>query len=239
MAPAFGVAGDFDVEIARAHIEDTLGRARSPADEQPPPSAAPRIGIAKHVVALSSQSVGRQVRVVTSFLLPRTLWSDRATALLVRELAEQAASGVRSQLGVSYGIHAVLTKLCGVEMLAIVGNVDPDHVEAGVEELRGGLLALRDPVRLAAMLPLAQRAVVGELLGESGDSGSVASHLAYLAAHDLPIDAFRAAARRVATMTPASVAPLLAAALDPRNQVTICEGPATSATACKQLDLRQ
>ncbi len=224
------VAGGFDSAAMHKVIAELFGPwARRAAPTRPPiPEPRPAAGPSWMGVRIPSAS---QVKLYVS-VTGRSTAADRAARRVLAEMLNDRLRIVREGMGASYGVHAGYDDGVAGTVLNISTGLDPvrapEAATAVMKELEALRLGAGDQ---ATAFARARRRVLGEMLATSRDARTVANVLESLVRNQLPLDELSGQTAAVANLTPAAVAAVAAADLDPSRMVVSVDGPAAPVKA--------
>jgi zinc protease len=128
-------------------------------------------------------------------------------------------------MGASYGVTVQYAGGAGGGVLHVVSALDPVRAPRAAAAVLRELKSLRaDAATMAEDFARARRRTVGELLASSTDATTVAGELEWMVGHDASVEQLRGFAAEVARLTPAEVARVAAADLDPARMVVSVDG---------------
>ena len=150
---------------------------------------------------------------------------DRAARMVLTEMIEDRLRLVREGMGASYGVTVGYDHLRGGLALDIETALDPRRAPAAVKAVLDELAALHGGrADLAADFARARRRVFARTLASRTDATSVAQDLMWMVANQLSVGELNGLAGAVGRLTPAQVAAVAAADLDPARMVVMVEG---------------
>lgn len=222
------LVGNFDAEIAEAHIRASFGEWSSGGRTEAVAAATGTAGpVHRGIPADDSPVVHARL---TFGDVPRRdgepLVRRMAIRLVLSAMLEGRAGTVRNDLGASYGASVRYTPYDAGGVFAVEADLDAERADEGVVALRFAIDSLRTRDRaFDEDFVQARRAVVEGLMVEAQSSGALAARLQFIEAHGLSLGAFDDLVGAVAEATPDEVAAAAAAIFDPDREVVVCVGP--------------
>jgi zinc protease len=219
------VSGGFDREAMHKVIAELFGAwpRRGAAARGPIPAPAPMPGPSWMGVREPSAA---QVTLYVS-MAARSTPADRAARMVLSEMLRDRLRIVREGMGASYGVSAGYDSGAAGTALDISTALDPVRApEAAVAVMKELEALRRDAAGQAAAFARARRRVLAQMLATSRDAGTVADELEWLVRNQLGLDQLQGLTAAVASLTPATVAAVAAADLDPTRMVVSVDGPA-------------
>lgn len=232
------VSGNFDVDLVRAHIDADFGGGKPrAADDDHKRTGRVRFPDEPFVPRVTPAPDRTQVEVALAFALPKAVIRDPAARALITAIVGDAVGRVRDT-GASYGFQAAHRNVCGVDMLTIVGDVEPARAEEAMRVLHGALQSLRAGQELARPIARARRVAVRNLFAAASEARAVAAGVAAGIEYGADHQDVRAAAEQAARFPAAEIAKVLADTLRLERAEMVCIGPATAAAAACAVEPR-
>lgn len=223
------VSGGFDREQMRKTIAELYGPWSKTATRAPRevPSPAPQPGWIGVRVANAPQ-----VALRVGFASRAPLDEDRAARLVLAEMVNDRLSRVREGQGASYGVYTRYVGGAGGTAIEIETALEVKRAPVIAKQIVAELAALRGGVaKHASDFARARRRVFTRLLASSRDATSVANELQFLAEHGLRPAQLQGLTAEVANLTPAAVAEVAEADLDPARMTVAVRGDGQAAGA--------
>ena len=216
------VSGEFDRVAMYPEIVRLFGAwsgDRVVPEAAPVPAARSRSG---YLASFDDDAL--QVDFHIGWTTPAGYRRDRAAWLVLRAAIEQAMSGLRDELGVTYGLYVTQQVREGPGELVVLGEVDRLRAAEAFGEIQATLERMRQG-EFASEFVQARRKVLKALLADSFTSATVAGELEAIAIHGLAPDHFDKLAKQVAALVLADVQALARTALVKDSEVVLITGP--------------
>ena len=213
------ITGGFDVEHMRQHVRALFG----PWEDRPglPPLEVPAALPAPGPSWIGTRDPSRtQVGLRVAFAAASQPDRDRAARQVLGEMIEDRLRIVREAMGASYGVQVSYGAAAGGSVLAIESELDPVRAVKATTAILSELEAIR--ARAGAMdedFVRARRRALASTLADASGVTAVANELEYSTRRGLRVDHFAQLARSISEITPADVAAVAAADLDPARRV--------------------
>jgi predicted Zn-dependent peptidase len=210
------VTGKFDPDLVEKHIRYHFEPwPRGKAGTAVTAAAARRGGKSPLAIGVAGANA-ENLSVRVTFPLPAGVSPAHARLLVAAEMVGQQVSSIREEMGASYGFGASLVLNKGPGMLRVSGSVDAPRAGAALTSLLAGLDGLRQGGEdFDINFVIARREVVRQLMADAESSGAVATRLAFVVRHGLPLNYHRKLAAEVARLTSADVRAAIAEHLPP------------------------
>lgn len=213
------VSGAFEVEAMRKHVRALFG-PWADAPVQPPapvPAAQPAAGPSW----IGTRDPARaQVGLEVVFAASSDPDRDKAARLVLGEMVSDRLRIVREGMGASYGVQVSYSTESGGGMFSIESDLDPVRAVKAATAIVSELEALRTGAgAMAEDFVRARRRVLVQALADAAGVIAVADELEYGTRRGLPVGYIDQLALAISQVTPAQVATVAAADLDPRRRV--------------------
>jgi zinc protease len=239
------VTGGFEVEAMRRNVQTLFGRWSDVAAEPLAkfPAALPVPGPSWVGTRDPSRT---QVGLMVAFTTSSDPHRDQAARLVLSEMVRDRLRIVREGMGASYGVEVSYAVGTGGGAFYAGSELDPMRAAKAASAILSEFEALRSGAgAMAEDFVRARRRALATALADSAGVVAVADELEYYARRGLPFDHIDQLALKISQVTPAEVAAVAAADLDPlRRVVTVAATPerldavmtALGATAPKLFD---
>lgn len=225
------VTGGFDMELAIKYVEaffgkpqlrDTSGKwmgAKATVARKPAPE--PKPGKLRYITEADKERTMTDVTI--GFPLANAYGDDHAALAVMADMMNFGVSGVRMQLGASYGVYARLDT--ARPHIAIGGALDSARAGEAYKAILASVQKLRDGEDFDRLFAFARRNVLRQMINAQADPRLLAGQLAQAARSGRSYDYFQDLARRVATLTPEQVKAQIAKVLVHERSITLVQGP--------------
>jgi zinc protease len=213
------VSGGFDVEAMRSHVQELFGpwsdRAAAPPAKVPAAQPAP----GPSWVGLRDPSRA-QVGLMVAFTTSSDPHRDQAARLVLSEMVSDRLRIVREGMGASYGVQASYAVGTGGGAFYAESELDPIRAAKAAAAIISELEVLRSGAgTMAEDFVRARRRALATALADAAGVTAVADELEHYARQGLPFDYIDQLALEISKVTPAEVAAVAAADLDPLRRV--------------------
>ncbi len=213
------VSGGFEVEAMRQHVRSLF---EPWADSATQPLA--RLPVARPATGphwLGTRDPSRpQVGLEVAFATASHPDRDKAARLVLREMARDRLRIIREGMGASYGVHVSYAEGSGGGLFSIEGDLEPGRAAKAATAIVSELEALRTGAgAMAEDFVRARRRVLAQALADAAGGLAVADELESGVRRGLPVDHIDQLALAISQVTPADVAAVAAADLDPSRRV--------------------
>ena len=225
------ISGGFDRAVMRKVVGELFGgwARRSPPPHPPVPPPRPAPGPSWLGVRIPDAA---QVKLYVAFAAASSARDDRAARLVLAEMLTDRLRVVREGLGATYGVHAFYAGGEAGSGLFITTALDPVRAPEGATAVLRELTALHDDAGArASAFARARRRVLTDLLASSRDATAMADNLQAMVIEGRSLDQLADLPTAVAHLTPADLARVAAADLDPARMVVSVDGRAEGVTA--------
>lgn len=225
------VTGGFDRAAMHKEIAELFGPWPRHAPSQRPPVPPPHPAPGPTWMGVRIPSAG-QVKLYVSIAARSAPASDRAARLVLAEMVSDRLRIVREGLGASYSVSTSYDGGAAGTTLDITTALDPLRAPEAAAAVMKELAALHDDAAAQTeAFARARRRVLAQLLATSRDATTVADQLEWTVRNRLAIDQLATLPSTVAHLTPAQVAAVAAADLDPARMAVSVDGPAAPVKA--------
>ncbi len=213
------VTGGFDVEAMRKHVRALF--AYWSDDPAATPATLPAARPAPGPSWVGTRDASRtQVGLAVTFATASDPDRDQAARLVLREMVTDRLRIVREGMGASYGVQVSYTAGTGGGALYIESELEPVRAAKAATAIVSELEALRTGAgAMAEGFVRARRRVLASALADVAGVTARAERLEYGVRRGLPADHSDQLALAISKITPAEVAAVAAADLDPRRMV--------------------
>lgn len=216
------IAGDFDPKKAESLVRSTFGGwSKGTVAEGIAATPTPRTG-AVYVGVIAKE----QPQIAVNIGYPAPSGTDKLTAVrrIVAEMLTARMAAVRTKLGATYGVYGMLATHVGTSHYQIGGTVDAEKAGLALAAMREGVDAVRKGTETTEDFVVARRKMVQRLLALSTVTSELAGRLASMAVYKDGPEAYAENLRRTAAASPALLAAIVGADLDPTKEVIVAKG---------------
>lgn len=219
------VTGGFEVEAMRRHVRALFAPWSDSAVL--PPTTIPVARPAQGPSWVGTRDPSRtQVSLEVAFATSSDPDRDQAARLVLREMVSDRLRIVREGMGASYGVQVAYAAGTGGGAFYIESDLDPVRAAKAATAIIAELEALRTAAgTMAEDFVRARRRALAKALADAAGVTAVADELEYGARRGLPIDYFDHLALAISKVTPAEVATVAAADLNPHHRVVSVAAP--------------
>jgi zinc protease len=213
------VTGGFEAEAMRRHVQELFGPWSDHAVE-PPPNVPPARPVQGPSWIGTRDPSRTQVGLLVAFATSSDPGRDQAARLVLREMIRDRLRIVREGMGASYGVGVSYSSGTGGGLLSVESELDPMRAPKAAAAVISELEALRTRAgTMAEDFVRARRRALAKALADAAGTTAVADELEYDVRRGLPLDQIDQLALAISQITPADVATVAAADLDPRHRV--------------------
>ncbi|HEU5055875.1 MAG TPA: pitrilysin family protein [Kofleriaceae bacterium] len=214
------VVGNFDVKKVKGIIGDSFGEWDSGSKDQPVAAASAQRNGPVHIGIIGEERP--QMTVTIAYPSPAGVDGQSAARLVLAEMLNERMGEIRTELGSTYGAYAGRSRNVGPNSYQMGAGVDAARAGESLKAMRAKVESLRQGENFDKTFALARRAVLKRLMADSAQTGALAGKLGGIAVFGLGPDYYDTLAKYVAAASPAQIKALIAAELDPKNEVVVC-----------------
>jgi zinc protease len=214
------VAGNFDVDKAKAHIAEAFGGwSRGHVDQ--PVAADPRPRSGPEYIGVVRKE-GPQMQVTIAYPAPAGIDGEQGARMVLTEMMNARMGDIRFKLGATYGAYAFRATGRGPGAYLMGGGVDAERAGEALRAMRDGIQMLRDGGEQWDIdFVRARRKLIQNLLGESTVSLELVGRLATIAKYGLDADYYNRLLQMIAAVSPAQLKALIKRELDPAKEIIV------------------
>jgi zinc protease len=164
------------------------------------------------------------VTIQLAYPAPAGVDGQYAARLILAEMVSARMSVLREKLGASYGAGARLIRHRGPGAYVIYAPVDGERAGESLAAIRSALDSLRQGEDFEATFVRARRAVMKQLVTNSGTSSDVADRILSIATYGLTDGFYFKLIRQIAAASPEQIKSLIAAELRPELEIVAVLG---------------
>ncbi len=217
------VAGDFDAAIAEKKIRGIFGNWSKGTASKPVSNQLYQRSGPSFIGVIAKEEP--QLRVTIAYPAPAGIDGQSGARDVLAQMLTIRMGDVRTKLGTTYGVYANVATHIGPSAYQMGGTVDAPTAGASIKMMRDGVEMLRHNESFSNQeFVRARRKVLSQLLGLSTVTEELAGALAEIAAFSLEPSQYNTNLQQVAAASPILVKSIVAAELNPNNEVVVIKG---------------